>query len=167
MSMLTNLNLNLFHLPHDHQKWIIWVSEAIFNNGSISPSPKVPTCHHENRSQLSSWSPESLLFRFLKIESLQSREDKMLVIWLDLTNLSQIRAAWTQSLSVWITVSSPFLHIDQVGETPTPYFFLRTLVRTRPWVAIHMKVWIRWGRIQAQICFQSPLTWLSFSSCKL
>jgi len=42
-------NLNLFHLPHYHQEWIIWASEGLFTNGFVSPSPKVPTCHHENR----------------------------------------------------------------------------------------------------------------------
>ena len=62
--------------------------------------------------QLPSCSTKSFLFKLLKIWSRQLESEKKLVICLELTSLNQVWVAWTQSLRVWIGVSSPFPKLE-------------------------------------------------------
>jgi len=63
----------LFSSLKNHQRRVIGPLKALYKNGFVPLGPKIPTHHHENRFSIFYCSPKSLLFRFLKIQSLRKK----------------------------------------------------------------------------------------------
>lgn len=93
----------------NHMNRIVRAFKSLFKDILVLPRPKMATHYHEDRFPV--------LLRLIILS----------VIWLDLTIQSKIRITWTQSLNVWMALSSLFSQMEQMSETPTPHPLHRTL----------------------------------------
>lgn len=92
----------LSHIEN-HMNRIVRALKSLFKDILVLPRTKMATHYHEDRF---------LVLLRLTILS---------VIWLDLTIQSKILITWTQSLNVWMTLSSLFPQMEQMCETSTPH----------------------------------------------